>query len=355
MSESEKKPFKGKKSTKELSQNQNHFLFPLRKDLKMVRRSDFHVLRRDLSRLESNKELTEESNDFLKIKSRIQSSLEEKQRRLLRKPRYNWNPELPITSRKDEIIRTIRDHQVVVLAGETGSGKTTQIPKFCMAAGRGIEGKIGCTQPRRIAALTVAERIAQELGEQVGRTVGYKIRFQDKDKADSTIKIMTDGILLAETQRDSFLNEYDTLIIDEAHERSLNIDFILGYLRQLLKKRKDLKLIITSATIDTKKFSVAFDNAPVIEVSGRTFPVEVRYDKEDYSEEGSLAERAASAGRTSDFKRCQGRPIDLHAYRAGYQGVLRHPVRAAEECPRSPLVRPFVLIGSEKSLCLSRK
>jgi ATP-dependent helicase HrpA len=295
MSEPEKTSPRGKDIHHRKSSGINPLLIPLQKDLKKVRGCDFHALRRDLNRLENNKKLTEESQDLISLKRKILSSEEEKQRRLLRKPRYNWNPDLPISSRKDEIIQSIRDNQVIVLAGETGSGKTTQIPKFCMAAGRGIEGKIGCTQPRRIAALTVAERIAQELGEQPGQSVGYKIRFQDKDKATSTIKIMTDGILLAETQRDAFLNEYDTLIIDEAHERSLNIDFILGYLRQLLKKRKNLKLIITSATIDTKKFSQAFDNAPVIEVSGRTFPVELRYDDEDLSEEGSLAERAASA------------------------------------------------------------
>ncbi|QEN07617.1 ATP-dependent RNA helicase HrpA [Oceanispirochaeta crateris] len=306
MSDFDKTSSHGKRAKKQNGKVINPLIIPLQRDLKRVRGCDFHSLRRDLYRLEKKTELMEDSQELISFKGKIQSSLEEKQRRLLRKTRYNWNPDLPITSRKDEIIKTIRDHQVVVLAGETGSGKTTQIPKFCMAAGRGIEGKIGCTQPRRIAALTVAERIAQELGEPVGQSVGYKIRFQDKDKASSTIKIMTDGILLAETQRDAFLNEYDTLIIDEAHERSLNIDFILGYLRQLLKKRKDLKLVITSATIDTKKFSQAFDNAPVIEVSGRTYPVEVRYDKEDYSEEGSLAERAATAANRLISRDSQG-------------------------------------------------
>jgi len=263
-------------------------------------------LRRDLYRLNRKSSLTPDSSEFLIIKEKIQSSLEEKQRRLLRTTRYNWNDSLPITARKDEIIQTIKEHQVLVLAGETGSGKTTQIPKFCMAAGRGVEGKIGCTQPRRIAAISVAERISQELGDPPGRTVGYKIRFQDKDSPSGTIKIMTDGILLAETQKDFFLNEYDTLIIDEAHERSLNIDFILGYLRQLLKKRPDLKLIITSATIDTRKFSQAFGNAPVIEVSGRTFPVEVRYDEDDLSEEGSLAERASGAAAKLISRDSQG-------------------------------------------------
>ncbi|MBW2647898.1 MAG: DEAD/DEAH box helicase, partial [Deltaproteobacteria bacterium] len=193
-------------------------------------------------------------------------------------PRFSYNPFLPITDRKGDIIDAIKKNQVVIISGETGSGKTTQIPKFCLAAGRGIAGKIGCTQPRRIAATTVAHRIAEELGEKLGRSVGYKIRFQDKTHHDSYIKIMTDGILLAETLSNPYLNEYDTIIIDEAHERSLNIDFVLGILIKLIKKRrKDLKLIITSATIDTEKFSKAFDDAPVIEVSGRMYPVDIRY------------------------------------------------------------------------------
>jgi ATP-dependent helicase HrpA len=166
---------------------------------------------------------------------------------------------------------------VTIISGETGSGKTTQIPKFCLAAGRGIDGKIACTQPRRIAATTVAARIAEELAEDLGQSVGYKIRFQDKTGSDAYIKVVTDGILLAETQGDPWLNEYDTIIVDEAHERSLNIDFVLGILKQLVQKRRNLKLIITSATIDTEKFSKAFDDAPVIEVSGRLFPVETRY------------------------------------------------------------------------------
>ncbi len=198
-------------------------------------------------------------------------------RRKQNAPELTWNYDLPITDKKDEIIDLISKNRVLIISGETGSGKTTQIPKFCIAAGRGIGGKIGCTQPRRIAATTVARRIAEELGEELGRSVGYKIRFKDKTSKDSLIKIMTDGILLAETQSDKYLNEYDTIIVDEAHERSLNIDFILGILKTLLKKRKDLKVIITSATIDTEKFSKAFDNAPVVEVSGRMYRVDVQY------------------------------------------------------------------------------
>jgi len=196
---------------------------------------------------------------------------------LFKPAHITYNPDLPITQKKEEIIHTIKNNPVVIISGATGSGKTTQIPKFCLEAGRGITGRIGCTQPRRIAAITVATRIAEELGEAIGHSVGYKIRFDDRMNPKSCIKLMTDGILLAETQTDRFLKAYDTLIVDEAHERSLNIDFVLGILRRLVKQRKDLKLIITSATIDTEKFSKAFDNAPIIEVSGRMFPVETLY------------------------------------------------------------------------------
>jgi ATP-dependent helicase HrpA len=194
-----------------------------------------------------------------------------------RVPAVSYPAALPITQRKDEIAALIRDHQVVIVAGETGSGKTTQLPKICLELGRGVEGQIGHTQPRRIAARTVAERIAEELGTELGTAVGYKIRFTDRSSDGTLIKVMTDGILLTEMQRDRQLRRYDTLIIDEAHERSLNIDFILGYLKRLLPSRPDLKVIITSATIDPDRFSKHFSDAPVIEVSGRTYPVEVRY------------------------------------------------------------------------------
>ncbi|WP_455210943.1 ATP-dependent RNA helicase HrpA [Kaarinaea lacus] len=185
--------------------------------------------------------------------------------------------ELPICQHLEDIKRAITNHQVVVIAGETGSGKTTQIPKICLSIGRGISGMIGHTQPRRIAARSIAARIADELKTEVGQSVGYHIRFSDRVSEKSYIKLMTDGILLAEIQNDRYLNAYDTIIIDEAHERSLNIDFLLGYFKQLLPKRPDLKLIITSATIDVERFSQHFNDAPIIEVSGRTYPVEVRY------------------------------------------------------------------------------
>ncbi|OYZ70892.1 MAG: ATP-dependent RNA helicase HrpA, partial [Methylophilaceae bacterium 17-43-7] len=183
----------------------------------------------------------------------------------------------PVSAKKDDIAAAIQQHQVVIVCGETGSGKTTQLPKICLELGRGVSGLIGHTQPRRIAARSVASRIAQELNSPLGQTVGYKVRFNDKLSESSYIKLMTDGILLAETQGDKFLNAYDTIIIDEAHERSLNIDFLLGYLKQLLPKRPDLKVIVTSATIDAERFSNHFVGAPIIEVSGRTYPVEVRY------------------------------------------------------------------------------
>ncbi len=192
-------------------------------------------------------------------------------------PEITYPENLPVSQKKDAIYNAIRDNQVVIIAGETGSGKTTQIPKICLELGRGIKGFIGHTQPRRLAARSVAERIAHELKSTLGESVGYKVRFSDHVGDNTLVKLMTDGILLAELQQDKLLLQYDTIIIDEAHERSLNIDFILGYLKQLLPKRPDLKVIITSATIDPERFSKHFNQAPIIEVSGRTYPVEVRY------------------------------------------------------------------------------
>jgi ATP-dependent helicase HrpA len=200
--------------------------------------------------------------------------------------------ELPITERRDELLAAIRDHQVVVVAGETGSGKSTQLPKMCVELGLHEAGWIGHTQPRRIAARSIAERVAEELGDEVGGLVGYKVRFTDKVSKKTAIKAMTDGILLAEMQHDRNLSAYSTIIVDEAHERSLNIDFLLGYLRRLLPRRPDLKIIITSATIDTARFSEHFDNAPIIEVSGRTYPVEVRYRPPEDDDTGEALTQA---------------------------------------------------------------
>lgn len=192
-------------------------------------------------------------------------------------PTISYPSTLPLTARRDDLLATIRDHQVVIVAGETGSGKSTQLPKLCLELGRGISGLIGHTQPRRVAARTIAERVAEELGVELGTLVGYTVRFADRVSDATLIKVMTDGILLAEIQHDRRLSRYDTIIIDEAHERSLNVDFLLGYLKQLLPRRPDLKVIVTSATIDTQRFSEHFDGAPIIEVTGRTFPVELRY------------------------------------------------------------------------------
>jgi ATP-dependent helicase HrpA len=211
------------------------------------------------------------------IAAAIETAVARRATRAAGVPAITYPPELPISQRKDDIAAAIRDHQVVIVAGETGSGKTTQLPKICLELGRGVDGLIGHTQPRRIAARTVADRIAEEVGTELGTTVGYKVRFSDQVSADTLVKVMTDGILLAELQNDRSLEQYDTIIVDEAHERSLNVDFILGILKQLLPRRPDLKLIITSATIDPERFSRHFGDAPIIEVSGRTYPVEVRY------------------------------------------------------------------------------
>ncbi len=220
------------------------------------------------------------------------------QNRRAQVPRITYPDALPVSHKKDDLLEVIRDNQVVIVAGETGSGKTTQIPKMCLELGRGVQGLIGHTQPRRLAARTVAERVAEELDTGLGTAIGYQVRFTDRSGDDTLVKLMTDGILLAEIQRDRLLRRYDTIIIDEAHERSLNIDFLLGYLKQLLPRRPDLKVIITSATIDPDRFSRHFGDAPVVEVSGRTYPVEVRYRPllDDDGEADSRDERDQTQG-----------------------------------------------------------
>ena len=242
-----------------------------------VASADLHRLRRqllDIRRLlKSKKDISQRLQKWQQAVKRSQQLVEKRQNNL---PSISY-PDLPVSTRSEEILELIKHNQVVVIAGETGSGKTTQLPKICLQAGRGVKGIIGHTQPRRIAARTVAQRIADELNSPLGDIVGYQVRFSDQSSTSTQVKLMTDGILLAEIQHDRFLSQYDTLIIDEAHERSLNIDFLLGYLKDLLSKRADLKLIITSATIDIEKFSNHFDDAPVIEVSGRTYPVDIIY------------------------------------------------------------------------------
>jgi ATP-dependent helicase HrpA len=241
-------------------------------------RADRVALLRDLGKLEGSRKQEELEQGIARLERKLAAAAAKKERRRHSLPRVSYPEALPIAARRDDIIDAIRKNPVVIITGETGSGKTTQIPKMCLEAGRGIDGNIGHTQPRRVAAMTVSQRIAEEMGEDPARSVGYKIRFEDRTSHEAFIKIMTDGILLMEAQADPFLNEYDTIIVDEAHERSLNIDFVLGILKNLLRKRRDLKVIITSATIDTEKFSAAFGGAPIIEVSGRMYPVDIRYE-----------------------------------------------------------------------------
>lgn len=235
--------------------------------------ADRHRLRRQL--LELRKRPDEAR--LAQWLERFQASTAKVAARRASVPRIRYDDALPIAARREEIKAAIATHQVVVIAGETGSGKTTQLPKICLEVGRGVHGLIGHTQPRRLAARSVATRVAEEIGTPLGELVGYQVRFEDHSGEQSLVKLMTDGILLAETQHDRFLEKYDTLIVDEAHERSLNIDFLLGYLKNLLPRRPDLKVIITSATIDLERFSRHFNDAPIIEVSGRTYPVETWY------------------------------------------------------------------------------
>ncbi len=255
----------------------------LRKQLANTRISERFILTRQFEKLLKKPECKQ--SDWNTLKNKIGHSIQIKLDRQANLPACHFDNDLPINQHKEDIAGAIKNNQVVIICGETGSGKTTQLPKLCLTLGRGIDGYIGHTQPRRIAAKTVAKRIADELQSELGTHVGYKIRHQDVSNKNSYIKLMTDGILLAELQQDRYLNQYDTLIIDEAHERSLNIDFILGYLKQLLQKRPDLKVIITSATIDVTRFSEHFDNAPIIEVSGRSFPVDVLYRPIEEDEE----------------------------------------------------------------------
>nr|WP_306173862.1 ATP-dependent RNA helicase HrpA [Pseudoalteromonas shioyasakiensis] len=246
-------------------------------ELKTCLRKDQFIFKKRLHGIKKINDETKQANIAQKIAEDISRSQQLREQRLAALPKVTYPEQLPVSQKKDDIKQAIANNQVVIIAGETGSGKTTQIPKMCLELGRGVDGYIGHTQPRRLAARSVANRIAEEMQCELGQQVGFKIRFSDQVSDNSYIKLMTDGILLAEIQQDRYLNQYDTIIIDEAHERSLNIDFILGYLKNLLPKRPDLKVIITSATIDPERFSKHFDNAPIIEVSGRTFPVDVRY------------------------------------------------------------------------------
>ncbi|MBF4455624.1 ATP-dependent RNA helicase HrpA [Acinetobacter sp. SK-43] len=233
------------------------------------------VMARDRHRL--NRLRKDKKTETAEIEKLFEQSNQKVKQRLARLPKIKLNQDLPVTQYADRLIEAIQKHQVIIVAGETGSGKTTQLPQIAMLAGRGLTGMIGHTQPRRLAARSVSQRIAEEVGEKLGESIGFKVRFNEQGSQDSIVRLMTDGILLAELTNDRFLSKYDTIIIDEAHERSLNIDFIMGYLKQLLPKRPDLKVIVTSATLDVNRFSQYFNNAPIFEVEGRSYPVEVRY------------------------------------------------------------------------------
>jgi ATP-dependent helicase HrpA len=287
------------------------------------------VLRRDQFRLRRERDRLRDQrlrgNDVAAAEAtlagKIAASAAARAARAVSVPAITYPEDLPISANRDAIRKAIEEHPVVIVCGETGSGKTTQLPKICLEAGRGIAGAIGHTQPRRIAARAVATRIAEELQTSLGQLVGYKLRFQDRSSPQGLIKVMTDGILLAETQGDRFLEHYDTLIIDEAHERSLNIDFLLGYLKWLLPRRPDLKIVITSATIDPERFAKHFDDAPIINVSGRSYPVEVRYRAVELDEDDETAvdEQDAILGAVDELWREQ--PGDILVFLSGEREI----------------------------------
>ncbi|MEN4824891.1 ATP-dependent RNA helicase HrpA [Pseudomonas sp. P39-UII1] len=266
----------------------DHAIDKLLQNLDHAMIADRHRLRRQLHELRKRPDEAK----LAQWVEKVQASCAQVTARQESVPRIRYDDSLPIAAKRDEIKKALAENQVLVIAGETGSGKTTQLPKICLELGRGSHGLIAHTQPRRIAARSVAARVAEELGTPLGGLVGYQVRFEDQSDANTLVKLMTDGILLAETQHDRFLERYDTIIVDEAHERSLNIDFLLGYLKTLLHRRPDLKLIITSATIDLERFSQHFDGAPIIEVSGRTYPVDTWYRPltSEQDEEGNQVE-----------------------------------------------------------------
>ncbi|HEX5447454.1 MAG TPA: helicase-related protein, partial [Pirellulales bacterium] len=281
-----------------------------------------------------------------RLAEELEQSIAHRQARRASVPHVRYDDRLPVAARRGEIARAIREHQVVIVCGDTGSGKSTQLPKICLELGRGLEGFIGHTQPRRIAARSVAARIAEELATPLGQQVGFKVRFTDATDPRTYIKLMTDGVLLAESHRDPFLNQYDTLILDEAHERSLNIDFLLGYIKRLLPRRPDLKLIVTSATIDARRFAEHFEpvagDVPVVMVSGRTYPVDVRYRpvENDKQGEGDRAEQALlgavdelMAAGDGDMLIFMPTEQEIHAAAKTLRGHLLHRPGSVEILP----------------------
>jgi ATP-dependent helicase HrpA len=302
----------------------------LLKKLDQTQLGERHRLRRQLFDL--RKQTPVDEAKLAQWLQRFEASTARVEARRRSVPAMRYDDALPIAAKRDEIKAAIAAHQVVVIAGETGSGKTTQLPKICLELGRGVHGLIGHTQPRRLAARSVATRVAEEIGTPLGELVGYQVRFEDQSKDSTLIKLMTDGILLAETQHDRYLEKYDTIIVDEAHERSLNIDFLLGFLKTLLVRRPDLKLIITSATIDLQRFSAHFDGAPIVEVSGRTYPVDTWYRPltAEQDEDGNRVEEdlsvdqalLASLDEISAFEKAEGkRPGDVLVFLPGEREI----------------------------------
>ncbi|MDH3641602.1 MAG: ATP-dependent helicase, partial [Gammaproteobacteria bacterium] len=275
------------------------------------------VLRRDLHRLQRLRKTNTAAWQTLRDESAARLTARRAQR-----PQIDYPAALPISAHTDEIKRLLADHQVLVVAGETGSGKTTQLPKMCLEAGFGYRGMIGHTQPRRLAARAVATRVAEELGVGVGDAVGYAVRFSDQVGADTLIKLVTDGLLLTEVRRDRFLDGYEVIIVDEAHERSLNVDFLLGYLKRLLPRRPDLRVIITSATIDVESFSRHFGGAPVVEVGGRGYPVETRYLETEDAADQALDEKILACIEDIETMPGQGSARDVLVFQSGEREIF---------------------------------
>ena len=325
-------------------------LAELRGELPHVLTADRPRLSRQLDRLaDRTKRGLDPGPDLDRLREALAHSRQTLEARRARLPAIEYPPELPVAARRDEIAAAIRDHPVVVINGATGSGKTTQLPKICLELGRGVAGVIGCTQPRRIAARNVAARVAQELKTPLGGLVGYKMRFQDQTGPDTLVKVMTDGILLAETQGDRWLSAYDTLIIDEAHERSLNIDFLLGVLRQLVTRRRDLKLVIASATLDSERFSRHFGGAPIVDVAGRTYPVEVRYRPPSEDEDEPDLADAVVAATLELASEAGGRPGDVLVFLPG-EREIRETAEALRKChpPHTEILPLYARLSAEE-------
>ena len=296
----------------------------IQQSIKQCMLKDRHTCSHRLNTLHNRLKEGKPADQLLnKLQKLVDSSLQQCQLREKNRPSIYYPEELPVSQKRAEITNAIKNNQIVIICGETGSGKTTQLPKMCLDAGLGICGMIGHTQPRRIAARSVAARIAEELKTEPGQVVGFKIRFADTLNKNSLIKLMTDGVLLSEIHHDPYLNQYDCIIVDEAHERSLNIDFLLGYLKRLSIKRHDLKIIITSATIDPQRFSTHFNNAPIIEVSGRTFPVDVEYRSTEINGHKSIDIQSAIADCVDEISRLnrQQTPGDILVFLSGERDI----------------------------------